>query len=270
MRVGVRTRSSLLRYAAGLLVAVALLGACDLRPVDLAEERKLPLRSSMYAADGTLLARLYRQNRVLVPYEAIPPVVVDAVVAAEDQRFFKHDGYDIKAIARAALANAREDEVVQGGSTITQQFVKNTYFRRPAQTFERKLRELRLAIEVERVYTKEQILERYLNTVYFGDGAYGLRTAVHIFFGHGLSEVDVEEAALLAAVIRPPSLYNPRDHARRARIRRNYVVDRMETLGMIPERRAARARRSRLGVLEDPPRIPTKEPYFVEAVKREL
>ena len=270
MRVGVRTRSSLLRYPAGLLVAVALLGACDLRPVDLAEERKLPLRSSMYAADGTLLARLYRQNRVLVPYEAMPPVVVDAVVAAEDQRFFKHDGYDIKAIARAALANAREDEVVQGGSTITQQFVKNTYFRRPAQTFERKLRELRLAIEVERVYTKEQILERYLNTVYFGDGAYGLRTAANIFFGHGLSEVDVEEAALLAAVIRSPSLYNPRDHARRARIRRNYVVDRMETLGMITQRRADRARRSSLGVLEDPPRIPTKEPYFVEAVKREL
>ena len=270
MRLGVRIRLPLLRHLAGPLVAVAVLGACDLRPVDLAEERKLPLRSSMYAADGTLLARLYRQNRVLVPYEAIPPVVVDAVVAAEDQRFFKHEGYDIKAIARAALANAREDEVVQGGSTITQQFVKNTYFRRPTQTFERKLRELRLAIEVERVYTKEQILERYLNTVYFGDGAYGIRTAANIFFGHGLSEIDVEEAALLAAVIRSPSLYNPRDHARRARIRRNYVLGRMEVLGMITERRAARARRSRLGVLEDPPRIPTREPYFVEAVKREL
>jgi penicillin-binding protein 1A len=270
MRVGVRTPASFLRPSAGLLVAVALLGACDLRPVDLAEERKLPLRSSMYAADGTLLARLYRQNRVLVPYEAIPQVVIDAVVAAEDQRFFKHDGYDIKAIARAALANAREDQVVQGGSTITQQFVKNTYFRRPTQTFERKLRELRLAIEVERIYTKEQILERYLNTVYFGDGAYGIRTAANVFFGHRLSEIGVEEAALLAAVIRSPSLYNPRDHSRRARIRRNYVLSRMEALGMLTARRSVRARRLPLGVSEDPPRVPTKEPYFVEAVKREL
>jgi penicillin-binding protein 1A len=270
MRVAMTARIPSFRQVAGLLFVVALLSACELRPVDLEEERKLPLRSSMYAADGTLLARMYRQNRVLASIETIPQSLIDAVVAAEDQRFFSHDGYDIKAIARAALANAREDQVVQGGSTITQQYVKNTYFRSPRQTFERKLRELRLAIEVERLYSKEEILERYFNTVYFGDGAYGVRTAAYVFFGHGLHELRVREAALLAAVIKSPSLYNPRDHPRKARTRRNYVLTRMEALGKIGPQRAARARRAPLGVLEDPPHAPTKEPYFVEAVKREL
>jgi penicillin-binding protein 1A len=269
MRLGVNPRPSL-RSLAGMLVALALLGACDLRPVDLDEERKLPLRSSMYAADGSLLTRMYRQNRVLAPIEDIPTNVIDAVVATEDQRFFTHDGYDVKAIARAALANVEEDAVVQGGSTITQQYVKNTYFRHPAQSFERKLRELRLAIEVERIYSKEEILERYLNTVYFGDGAYGIRTAANVFFGHGLGDLKLRESALLAAVIKSPTLYNPRDHARRARARRNYVLDRMAALGKINSREATRAKRSSLGVLEDPPQAPTKEPYFVEAVKREL
>jgi 1A family penicillin-binding protein len=269
MRLEVNSRPSL-RSLAGLLVALALLSACELRPVDLDEERKLPLRSSIYAADGSLLTRMYSQNRVLAPIEDIPTNVIDAVVAAEDQRFFAHDGYDVKAIARAALANAEEDAVVQGGSTITQQYVKNTYFRHPARSFERKLRELRLAIEVERIYSKEEILERYLNTVYFGDGAYGIRTAAHVFFGHGLGDLNLRESALLAAVIKSPTLYNPRDHARRARARRNYVLDRMATLGKITSRRAARAKHSSLGVLEDPPQAPTKEPYFVEAVKREL
>jgi membrane peptidoglycan carboxypeptidase len=257
MRLEVNSRPSL-RSLAGLLVALALLSACELRPVDLDEERKLPLRSSIYAADGSLLTRMYSQNRVLAPIEDIPTNVIDAVVAAEDQRFFAHDGYDVKAIARAALANAEEDAVVQGGSTITQQYVKNTYFRHPARSFERKLRELRLAIEVERIYSKEEILERNINTVYIGDGAYGIRTAAHVFFGHGLGDLNLRESALLAAVIKSPTLYNPRDHARRARARRNYVLDRMATLGKITSRRAARAKHSSLGVLEDPPQAPTR------------
>jgi hypothetical protein len=216
------------------------------------------------------LARLYRQNRSLARYRGIPEVLIDAVLAAEDARFFEHPGYDLKAIARAALANLREGEVVQGGSTITQQYVKNVYFRDPPKTLRRKARELRIAIEIEKLYSKKEILERYLNTVYFGDGAYGVVAASETFFDRRLKSLNLSQNALLAAIIKSPSFYNPRSHPRHARVRRNYILDRMVELGRISPRRGMRARRAPLGVISKPPRITTSEPYFVEAVKREV
>lgn len=254
---------------AGVVVALAL-SACELAPLDLEAERPLPLRSSIRAADGTLLTRLYRQNRELVGLNRVPGSLIDAVVATEDGRFFEHSGYDLRAIARAALANYEEGEVVQGGSTITQQYVKNTYFPKAPRTLERKARELRISLEIERRYSKPDILERYLNTVYFGSGAYGVKAAAHVYFGHGLGRMTVAEAALLAAVIKSPAHYDPRDHPRRARERRNYVLDRMvETGALTLARRDAHAAQP-LGVLRTPPRVTSREPYFVEAVRREI
>ncbi|MEA2498907.1 MAG: penicillin-binding protein, partial [Actinomycetota bacterium] len=197
-------------------ILLALLAGCSLPPVDLEGEKALPLRSTVYAADGTRLARLYRQNRSLVDLEAMPEELIDAVLAAEDARFYEHRGYDLRAIARAALVNLREGQVEQGGSTITQQYVKNTYFRHPSRTFERKARELRLAIEVERRYSKDEILERYLNAVYFGAGAYGVKAAAETYFRHGVAELTLAESALLAALIKAPSLYDALDHPDRA------------------------------------------------------
>jgi penicillin-binding protein 1A len=258
------------------LLCVALFGAlvvssaCELAPLDLKEERPLPLRSTIVASDGSVLARLYRQNRSLARYRAIPEVLIEAVLAAEDARFFEHPGYDLKAIARAALANLREGEVVQGGSTITQQYVKNVYFRDPPKTLRRKARELRIAIEIEKLYSKKEILERYLNTVYFGDGAYGIVAASETFFDRRLKSLNLPQSALLAAMIKSPSFYNPRSHPRHARVRRNYILDRMVELGRISPRRGARAKRAPLGVISKPPQITTREPYFVEAVKREV
>lgn len=238
--------------------------------MDLRNERPLALRSTIHASDGSVLARLYRQNRSYVAFELIPRTLIDAVVSAEDARFFEHSGFDLRAITRAALANLDEGSIEQGGSTITQQFVKNTFFKDAPKTFERKARELRLAIEVERRYTKEEILERYLNTVYFGQGAYGLRAAVETFFGHGVGGLSLNEAALLAAMIKSPALYDPRDHPKSATERRNYVLDRMVFVGRLGPRAARRAKRSNLGVTQDPPPITLRQPYFVEAVKREL
>jgi len=253
------------------LIALALLATgCGLTPVDLEAAKPLPQRSRIHAADGSLLARVYRQNRVLVRYEAIPTVLIDAVLAAEDARFFEHEGYDLSSIMRAAIVNAREGEYVQGGSTITQQYVKNTFFRRPPKTLERKARELRLAIEVERLYSKEQILERYLNTVYFGGGAYGAKAAAQTFFGHGLDSLSLREAALLAGVIKSPAAYDPRAHPKSARARRNAVLDLIASTGWISEKRAARAGRKPLSVPKKPPKVRTRQPYFVEAVRREL
>ena len=259
------------RRVAAIVAVTAMFGsACALAPIDLQEAQPLPLRTTIKAADGTSLARLYRQNRALLSIDDIPQVMIDAVVAAEDSRFFDHSGFDVRSIARAAVVNWREGEARQGGSTITQQYVKNTYFRRPEKTVERKLRELRIAIEVEHRFSKEEILERYLNTVYLGNGAYGFKAAVETYFRHRLRDMTLAEAALLAALIKAPSNYDPRAKPRRARQRRNYVITRMQELGKINALQAGRARRAGLGVIGQTPQPETRYPYFVEAVKREI
>jgi penicillin-binding protein 1A len=254
------------------MAAALFASACSvhLAPVDLAEQRRLPLRSTITAAGGRHLASLFRENRVLTSIDRVPKTMINALVAAEDARFFHHDGYDLRAIARAALVNLSNGEVSQGGSTITQQYVKNTFFRDPARTLERKAEELRLAIEVERRYTKREILERYLNTVYFGEGAYGIKTAAETYFDEPVHKLSLRKAALLASIVRSPATYDPREHPGSARRRRDYVLDRMTALGHLSRRRAGRAKKGPLGVVSQPPRLRTKEPYFVEAVKREV
>jgi penicillin-binding protein 1A len=238
--------------------------------VDLARERPLALRSTIAASNGAVLAHLFKQNRSLVPLRAVPRTMRRAVLAAEDARFYAHGGFDVRSIARAALANLREGSVVQGGSTITQQYVKNSYFRAPARSLERKAEELRLSIEVERTLSKRTILERYLNTVYFGEGAYGIEAAAESFFGHPAAELTLAQAAQLAAMIKSPASYDPRSHPRLARERRDYVLRRMVLLGWTSREAARRARRSPLGLSDAPPRFSTRRPYFVEAVKREV
>jgi 1A family penicillin-binding protein len=259
-----------LRLAALATALAVALGGCSLRPVDLDEQRPLALRSTFRAADGSVLARFFKENRKLVDLDDVPRSLIDAVLAAEDARFFEHPGFDVRAIARAALVNLSEGRTVQGGSTITQQYVKNTFFRKPARTLERKAKELRLAIEVEKRYDKREILELYLNTVYFGRGAYGVGAAAESYFGHGVGSLDLSESALLAALIRAPSRYDPREHAARARGRRDYVLDRMESLGKLSPRRARAAQRRPLGVIPPPPPQESRYPYFVEAVRQEL
>jgi len=247
-----------------------ILSACSLAPVDLKRERPLAVRTTVIASDGSFLARLYRENRALVTPDSVPTVLKNAVLAAEDQRFFEHPGYDLRAIARAALVNLESGEIEQGGSTITQQYVKNTFFRKAPRTFKRKARELRLAIEIERRYTKQEILDRYLNTVYLGQGAYGVKVASDVYFGHGLEGLSLAEAALLAGVIKAPSAFDPRNNPKRARQRRNFVLDRMAALNLIDAATATKTKKRPLGVTPDPPRIRTRQPYFVEAVKREI
>ncbi len=254
----------------GGLTTLVLAASCSLQPVALERERPLPQRTTVTAADGELLTRLFRQNRKSIRVGALPQVTIDAVIAAEDARFFEHKGYDLRAITRAAIVNVREGRVVQGGSTITQQLVKNVYFDDPPRTFRRKARELRLAIELEKTLTKAEILERYLNTVYFGEGAYGIGAAAENYFGHSAGHLDLVESALLAGLIRSPSRDNPRIDRGRARARRNWVINRMLELDMVDEIRARRARAAPLGHLGVAPPQTLRQPYFVEAVKREL
>ena len=260
------------RRASVVVAALLLASSCSLEPIDIEAKRALALRTTITASDGSSLARIFKPsaNRVLIPLRRVPRHLRDAVLAAEDARFFDHPGYDLQSIARAALVNLREGTVVQGGSTITQQYVKNTYFKEPDRTLERKARELRIAVELERRYSKRHILGLYLNTVYLGEGAYGIRAAAETYFRRAVPRLSLAQSALLAAVIKAPAVYNPRQHPDMARARRNYVLGRMRELRMIDADTARKARAAGLGLSPKPPRLSVKQPYFVEAVKREV
>jgi membrane peptidoglycan carboxypeptidase len=167
-------------------------------------------RSVILAADGSVLAIMHDEyDREPVPLDAVPEHVRHAVIAAEDRRFFEHEGYDAGGIGRAIIANFRAGEVAQGGSTITQQLAKLNFVGAD-RTFQRKLDELLYAVELEERFTKEELLQRYLNQVYFGGGAYGVAAAAEEFFRVEPGELRPEQGALLAGVIRAPAGLDPR------------------------------------------------------------
>ena len=247
------------------------MGGC-VRPPRIQEPPPHPLaqRSRILAADGTTLATLFTENRQTVFLKDIPMPMREAVVAVEDQRFWSHQGFDAKAITRAAIRNVAADTVVQGGSTITQQYVKNIYFpvNRP-QSFQQKVIEAQLAWKLEQKYSKQEILERYLNTVYFGDGAYGVKAAAETFFRKEVSQLTLAEAALLAGVIQAPESHNPRRSPDSATARRNHVIDRMSAHTMISSTEAEEAKLAPLGIT-DPPIREFREPFVVEFVKQSI
>lgn len=161
--------------------------------------------SRIFAADGTLITVLRaEENRDVVVFADLPRTLIDAVVAIEDERFWTHHGVDPRGILRAVGANASAGGISQGGSTITQQYVKNAFLTTD-QTFTRKFQELFLAVKLDNTVSKDEILENYLNTIYFGRGAYGIETAAQTYFDKPASELTVEEGAVLASVIRSPS-----------------------------------------------------------------
>ncbi len=178
------------------------------------------------ARDGTLLARLYDKNRVYVSITQIPSVMREAIVASEDERFYSHSGVDFRGIARAALANYQHKQIEQGASTITQQLARNLFLTNE-QTVSRKIQEALLALQIERYYTKDEILERYLNLVYFGAGAYGVQAASHAYFGEDVSRLSLGQAAMLAGLVAAPSAYNPYADRSLALERERHVLDRM-------------------------------------------
>ena len=182
------------------------------------------MTSVVLAADGSRLTTLHaEQDRTILPLAKIPAILAAAVVATEDRRFFSHAGVDLRGVARAAVIDARSGSASEGGSTITQQLVKNTMTTRD-RTLSRKVREASLAVGLEKSLTKAQILERYLNTVYFGEGAYGVGAAIRVYFGRGPETLSVAEAALLAGLVRSPSSADPIRHPQRAADRRSEVL----------------------------------------------
>ena len=267
------------RRLSALCVAVLMLTSCaELLELPRLKPRQLrfdpPQTTKIFDSENRLLADLHgRENRTLVALKGIPQHVRRAVVAIEDRRFFTHEGVDLKAILRAAGRNLSSGQIEEGGSTITQQLVRNTLMTaevRAQDTIQRKLDEIALARQLENELGKREILERYLNTVYFGRGSYGIQAAANTIFGKPVEALSLAEAATLAGVISSPTNYDPMNHPKRARARRNLVIDAMEREGYIEPREARRARRSKLRTVESPDDKRYQAPYFVDYVRRQL
>ena len=241
-------------------------GGSDEAMIDLGP---LDQRSYVYASDGSLITTLQAEiDRQPVPLEQIPQHTVDAVLAVEDADFFAHDGVNLRATVRALIRNVDEGETVQGGSTITQQVVKEELVGN-AQTVDRKAREAVLARRLEELMSKEEILERYLNTVYLGNGAYGVQAGAETYFAVGVSELTVVQSAFLAGLIANPTQYDPVRAPEGSLARRNVALERLAAEGVLTADEAVY-----LAGAPIPSEInqvnPKAEDYFVEEVKQAL
>ncbi len=222
----------------------------------------------VYDENDEPITEFHVERRIFVPLAQIPQALRDAVIATEDRRFYSHFGVDPIGIARALYQNYRRGRIAEGGSTITQQLTK-VLFLTPDKSLERKLKEALLALELERRYPKNRILEMYLNQVYFGHGAYGVEAAARTYFGKSVAELNLREAALLAGLPRAPSSYSPFDHPETAKRRRAIVLNGMAEVGMLNPVEAKRLAASDLGLLP-PERRRTTGQYFLDYVEQTL
>jgi penicillin-binding protein 1A len=229
-------------------------------------------RSEVYAADGSVLATLHgAENRSPVTLSQVPSQVINAVLDTEDSRFWTHGGVDLKSTVRALASNVKSGAVAQGGSTITQQLVKIAFLT-PQKHLDRKVKEAVIAVRLERKYTKSQILEAYLNTVYFGNGAYGVQAASETYFNESIGQVTPVQGAFLAGMIRDPLGYDPILNPQDSKARRDFVLERMVTQNHLTASEATALKATPIPSTLTPPlqSSDTKDDYFVEQVKQIL
>lgn len=235
---------------------------------------ELAQTSIVYDAEGNVVDQLHGvQNRFIVPLEEVDPTLQDAVVAIEDHRFYQHRGVDFEAIVRAARENLETMSIEEGGSTITQQLVKNTYIaqeKRSIPSFERKIVEASLAWQYEKTNSKAEILEQYLNTVYFGANAYGAEAAARTYFNKNAEDLTLSESAMLAGIINLPGAYDPFADPKSAEKRRNVVLDRMLQYGYITEEQHDEAVGQELTLNRGRIQYKDDNEYFLDAVRKEL
>ena len=267
LRLGIAA-VSLVVVSIGLLLATNAIALAIDWEIPEGHEFKGP--AIIYDRDGRLLARLTGAGEHRpVKLAEISEHLQNAVIATEDRRFYEHQGVDPFSVARAVISNVRSGGIRQGGSTLTQQFVKNVYVGNE-QTLYRKVREALIAMQLEKERTKDEILEAYLNQAYFGEGAYGAEAAARKYFDKNASELTAAESATLASVLSAPSALSPRNAApRAARARRNVVLNEMLSATYLTPRQARVARRQPL-VLSEPPKPNRIAPYFVEEVRAQL
>ena len=260
--------AALVFFIASLAQAASLLDEKDIPNLEQLDLFRSGEPALLYAEDGTPFAALTPEYRIFIPFHQIPKPLKDAVIAIEDARFYEHGPVDLKGMARAALKNLAAFRIKEGGSTITQQLAK-ILFLTPERTLGRKLRELKFASEMEARYSKDKILEMYLNVIYFGHGAYGVEAAARTYFSKKAVELALDEAALLAGLIRSPARYSPLLHPKQAKERRNVVLKRMAELRLISQSQAKAA--SRMPLKLDPFfKAKGIAPSFVDDLRQEL
>lgn len=237
------------------------------------EKYKLPQASEIYSNDSVLLAKMYFENRKCIAIDEMPDSLINCLIATEDLRFFKHNGVDIISLMRVAVKTQMFDEKTGGGSTITQQLVKNRYPRKSFKTKNlvfHKVREWFTAMKFERVYTKNQILEQYLNIVPFGHNSFGIHTAANYYFNKTPMELHVNEMATLIGLLKGASHYDPERHFNRCVNRRNLVLANMNKEGFLANNELIKAQKSELILAKKDRHEPEIAPYFIQHIKANL
>ena len=228
---------------------------------------KIPLR--IYSADGKLIGEFGEERRAVVKLEQVPKTLINAIVAAEDERFFQHGGVDYLGVARAALSNFTSGGVKQGASTITMQVARN-FFLSKEKTLTRKFNEMLLAFKIESSLSKQQIIELYINQIYLGQRAYGFAAAAQIYYGRPLAELSVAQQAMLAGLPKAPSRFNPVANPSRAKLRQQYVLRRMRELGMLTPEQLANADKEPMVMRQSINEFHVRADYFAEMVRAQM
>ena len=222
----------------------------------------------MYSDQDQLIAELYLEKRIVVPLNKIPTQLKQAALAVEDANFYRHMGIDLKAVFRAFLTNMKAGRVVEGGSTITQQLSKTLFLTRE-RSLARKIKEAILSIRMELIFTKDEILEMYLNQIYYGHGSYGVEAAARTYFGKSVQNLSLDEVAIIAGLPKSPNNYSPYRNPKRARSRRNHVIRRMAQEGFIKSNEAKQAMKKPF-TLGEVTNMLNRAPYFVEYIRKQL
>src|SRR6202049_2025565 len=276
-RSGNKRGSKLFRYGwkitlVGLVVggglAIFIFYGVWAQTFDMKKVGEMPERNTVFDVDGKIYSRLAGANRLKVSLDEISPFFIDALLAREDTRFYQHKGIDWHGIMRALVRDLLSGSAKEGASSITQQLARNS-LPLGGRTVSRKLLEAMVALRVERDFTKQQILELYVNRIYFGSGCYGVETASQAYFGKNAAKLNLSEAAILAGLIRSPNRFSPLKNPDGAVLQRNTVLDRMLDLKKISAAQAEQAKLAR--ITSNPKRLPQiQENYAMDAVQRDL
>jgi len=239
----------------------------DLPRIATLADYRPPSITAVYSDDNRKIAEFYKERRVVVPLSQIPTRLTEAFIAAEDARYFKHQGIDFLSIVRAFFKNLEAGTIVQGGSTITQQVTKS-FFLTPERSYERKLKEAILAYRIDKTFTKEEILYLYLNQIYLGHGAYGVEAAAENYFGKSVTDLNLAESAMLAGLPQAPSRYSPFRYPERAKQRQIYVLNRMVAEEYVTNIQATEAINTKLDIKARRNWYIEEVPYYTEHVRR--
>src|SRR6476619_6465100 len=259
---------SLVTLVGGGALSVLIFYSAWAHTFDMKKVGEMPERNTVLDVDGNIYSRLAGSNRLIVSLNEVAPAFIDALLAREDTRFFQHNGIDFYGVGRALVRDLMSGSAREGASSITQQLARNS-LPLGGRTINRKLLEAMVALRIEREFTKQQILELYINRIYFGAGCYGVETASQAYFGKNASKLNLSESALLAGLIRSPNRFSPLKNPKGAAVQRDAVLDRMVALKKITLSQAEQAKKTK--IVTHPKRMPQiQENYAMDAVQRAL